>query len=61
MKEGLGVDKWVICHKKLQFVVHICGERIQADWIYQACDSCAPYCDVICDPSGSTIFFDINP
>jgi hypothetical protein len=26
---------------------------------YPACNSYAPYCDVICGPSGSTIFFDI--
>jgi hypothetical protein len=24
---------------------------------YPACNACAPYCDVICGPSGSTTFF----
>jgi hypothetical protein len=27
---------------------------------YPACNMYAPYCDIICGPSGSTIFFDIT-
>jgi hypothetical protein len=36
------------------------GARVRAcSLAYQACKSYAPHCDVICGPSGSTIFFDI--
>ena len=56
-------DHW--CHGTATNVTYLCVcvcvcMPMQAcSLAYPACNSYAPYCDVICDPSGSTIFFDI--
>ena len=39
--------------------VRVCESPGACSVRYQACYVYAPYCDVICSPSGSTIFFDI--
>jgi hypothetical protein len=50
---------------KKQQILHICvcvcvRARVRAcSLTYPACNGYAPYCDVICGPSGSTAFFAI--
>jgi hypothetical protein len=39
--------------------VSVCMRVRAFNLAYPACNSCAPYSDVIFGPSGSTIFFDI--
>ena len=39
--------------------VGVCMRVRACSCVYPACNSYAPYCDVICGPSGSNSFFDI--
>jgi hypothetical protein len=39
--------------------VGMCMRVSSCSLAYPACNSYAPYCDVICGPSSSAIFFDI--
>jgi hypothetical protein len=39
--------------------VCVCVGARACSLAYPVCNSYAPYCDIICDSSGSTIFFDI--
>jgi hypothetical protein len=52
--------KYHICIcARMRACAQVLGHVHACSLSYPACNEYAPYCDVICGPSGSTTFFDI--